>query len=865
MAMQDRLRWQQLTAPDFRPAANLQQTSVDAMNRAFEAAGSTLTGLENTRQRGMDAAAYAQSLQFRDPQAREAAYADGSIYGGFDPAKLSLTNLQRVQADDATMLKGAQDRNTFSNTIAMQEDLAANADLINQVRTMSANGDHAGVVKMLGELQGKVRPQTYASLVQDFQNSMSTGQSTLVGQYNHNVTLQTAEDDKLVNAFLANVGPSLVNNQGLQAAYTQAVAMANAGQLDPRLLPKIRQGLDATYALGADQAGGVLDPATKQLLSAAAPPSVNPGMAPASWTAELSDGDIVSNIGSILGMETKGGADAGAVNPTTGATGLGQFLGSTWVEKLPKYFPQIAAGKTKDQMLALRTDPDLSRAMTAAYAQENAEILRGEGIPVTAEALYAMHHLGPGAGPRFLKAPPNTPLPQILGREALAANPYMMDPRQGGGTVGGLRQNWATKHSNNSPGAVSREQARTTAATNDAVNLGNTQAFAVNSDMVNVVKASSAEELAKTPRQVASELVGESGIFAGYPVEAMESLLKRVMQMRPEGMSGNRVMKASQAAALLAEHGSLRLDEVGWLGKLGGFVSDKLDKPGIHFDGEDAVRQAAGRFFTTEGDFAQMAVQQAARDMQGSAEAQAAAEMQRAAIRAAYQQVAAMPEGPQKNQLMADLIVRDQALQSSVAGQDGYDVNRLRTAQGQAYQPEAPAQPAAARPAPQVNLLDGSPGQAVPDLSAARAAPAEATPGIPPAQQQRFQTLLQNAKGFGESTYADILNRHMRSASAPNLTPSERTNLLAAAEETARKMEALQTERLAKQAAADAQKAAQDRARQAQEAENAPRVEAWLRRRNGEQAPPSPGGTGILAKPTGESVMPWDRYLGTPR
>lgn len=867
MAMQDRLRWQQLTAPDFRPAANLQQTSVDAMNKAFEAAGKTLTDLENSRQQGMDSSAYAQSLQFRDPLKREEAYADGSIYGGFDPAKLSLSNLQRMQADDATMLRGADDRNTFSNTIAKQEDLAANADLINRLNTLSANGDHAGMVKGLAELQGKVRPQTYASLVQDFQSRMTTGQTTLAGQYNHNQTLQNAEDDKLVNAYLANVGPSLVNNQGLQSAYSQAVAMVNAGQMDPRLLPKIRQGLDAMYALSAGQAGGVLDPTTKQLLSAAVPPSVNPGMTPASWTAELSDADIVGNIGSILGMETKGGADAGAVNAGTGATGLGQFLGSTWVEKLPKYFPQIAAGKTKDQMLALRTDPDLSRAMTAAYAQENAQILRDEGIPVTSEALYAMHHLGPGAGPRFLKAAPNTPLTQILSGDALAKNPYMMDPRQGGGTVGGLRQNWASKHSNNVPGTVSREQARTTAATNDAVNLGNNQEFAVNSDMVNVVKASSAEELAKTPRQVASELVGESGIFSGYPVEAMEGLLKRVMQMRPEGMSGNRVMKASQAAALLAEHGSLRLDEVGWLGKLGGFVSDKLDKPGIHFDGEDAVRQAAGRFFTTEGDFAQMAVQQAARNMQGSAEAQAAAEAERANIRAAYQQVAAMPNGPQKNQLLADLAMRDQALQASASSQAGYDVNRLRTASGQAFQPEAPAQSAAARPAPvPVTLLDGSAGQAVPNLAApAPAAAPNPQVGLPPAVQQKARTLIQQASGFGETTYAATLERQMRAAANPRLSAQERANLLNVAQETISKMEALQSDRLAKRATADAREAAQARGRQEREAANAPKVEAWLRRRNGEQVPPSPAGTGVLAPAQSAAPMPWDRYLGSPR
>lgn len=864
MAMQDRLRWQQLTAPDFRPAAALQQTSVDAMNKAFEAAGAILTGLENDRQQGMDSAAYAQSLQFRDPMKREAAYADGSIYGGFNPAKLSLANLQRIQGDDATMLKGAEDRNTFSNTLAKQEDLAANADRINQLQTLAVNGDHAGVVKGLAELQGKVRPQTYASLVQDFQSRMTTGQTTLKGQYDHNQTLQNAEDDKLVNAYLANVGPSLVNNQGLQAAYANAVAMVNAGQLDPRLLPKIRQGLDATYALGAGQAGGVLDPATKQLLSQGVAPTVNPNMGASGWTTELGDQDIAASIGSILGLETKGGADAGAVNSATGATGLGQFLASTWAEKLPKYFPEVAAGKTKEQIQALRTDPELSRAMTAAYAQENAQILRREGIPVTPEALYAMHHLGPGAGPRFLKAPPNTPLTQILSGDALAKNPYMMDPRQGGGTVGGLRQNWATKQERNTPGSVSREQARTTATTNDAVNLGNNQAFAVNSDMVNVIAASTPEQLAKSPRQVASEMVAEGGTFAGYPVEAMESLLKDVMKMRPEGMSGNRVMKASQAAALLAEYGSLRLDEVGLLGKFGGLFSDKADRPGIHFDGKDAVREAAGRYFTTEGDFAQMAVQQAARDMQGSAEAQATAEAQRAAIKAAHQQVAAMPDGPQKRQLLVELAIRDKALQASAADQTGFDVNRLRTAQGQAFQPEATAKPGSAARAPvSVTLLDGSVGEAVPNLSAP--AP-KAQSALPPDTQQKAKALIRQATGYDETGLATTLERQIRSASASNLSAKERESLLKVAQETMAELETLQADRLAKRAiAADAKKAAEDRARRGWGPSGVRWTEPQARTPGRQQAPASPAGTGVLAKPPAAAPMPWDRYLTPPR
>ena len=826
MTMQDRLRWQQLSAPDFRPAAALQQTSVDAMNKAFEAAGTILTGLENSRQKGMDAAAYAQSLQFRDPMKREEAYADGSIYGGYDPAKLSLANLQRMQADDATLLKGAEDRNTFSNTLANQEAWAANADQIGQAYTLSANGDHAGLVKNLAELQGKMRPQAYAALVQDVQNRTTTGQSTLTGQYDHNVTLQNAEDDKRVTAYLANVGPSLVNNQALQAAYANAVAMVNTGKLDPRLLPKIRQGLDATYALGAGQAGGVLDPATKQLLSAAVPPSDTSGMAPASWTA---------------GGSNAGGAVGERNNNRGNIRDIGQFKG------VPGYLG------TDERGFAIFDDDQ--KGVDAGHNQLR-RYMQGKGV--AERPLRTVSDIVPKWAPVGKE---NTP-EQV--RNYIAHVSRRLGVRPGDELTEADIPNLFTamsefENGQRPPGVLSREQARTTAATNDAVNLGNNQAFAVNSDMVNVIAASTPEQLVKTPRQVASEMVAEGGAFAGYPVEAMESLLKDVMKMRPEGMKGNRVMKASQAAALLSEYGSLRIDEVGIGGKLGGLLYDKLGRPGIHFDGEDAVRQAAGRFFTTEGDFAQMAVQQAARDMQGSAEAQAAAETQLAAIRAAYQQVAAMPEGPQKKQLLADLALREQALQASVSGQTGSDVGRLRTAQGQALRPEVPAQAASAKtPSTGVVLLDGSAGQAIPNLSAPNS---QAQAGIPPAMQEKAESLIRQSAGYSEHTPAATLKRQMWEAARPHLSAKDRESILRRAQETMSELEALQADRLAKKAAADAKKAAEDRARQRQRDSGVQRAESWARSPGMQRTSPSSVSTGVLAKPPAAAPMPWDRYL----
>jgi hypothetical protein len=142
-------------------------------------------------------------------------------------------------------------------------------------------------------------------------------------------------------------------------------------------------------------------------------------------------------IDSIIGVES--GGNPNATNPNSSATGLGQFISSTWLDTIKATRPDLAQGKSDAELLALRTDPQLSREMTEAYANQNQAILTKAGVPVTPGSTYLAHFAGPGGAVKVLQADPNAPVESVLGPAAVQANPFLR-----GMTVQGL-QAWADK------------------------------------------------------------------------------------------------------------------------------------------------------------------------------------------------------------------------------------------------------------------------------------------------------------------------------------------------------------------------------------------------------------------------------------
>lgn len=142
-------------------------------------------------------------------------------------------------------------------------------------------------------------------------------------------------------------------------------------------------------------------------------------------------------IDSIIGVES--GGDPNAKNPRSSASGLGQFIDSTWLNTIKSARPDLAQGKSDAELLTLKTDPQLSRQMTEAYAAQNGQILQGAGYDATPGSTYLAHFAGPQGALKVLGSDPTVPVSALLGDAAVKANPFLM-----GMTAGDLRA-WADK------------------------------------------------------------------------------------------------------------------------------------------------------------------------------------------------------------------------------------------------------------------------------------------------------------------------------------------------------------------------------------------------------------------------------------
>ena len=140
----------------------------------------------------------------------------------------------------------------------------------------------------------------------------------------------------------------------------------------------------------------------------------------------------------IIGVES--GGDPNIKARTSSATGLGQFISSTWLDMMNRYKPELVRGRSPAEVLSMRTDPQLSREMTTRYVEENAAKLKASGVEATPRNIYLAHFLGPGAAPAIAKADPNDPISKYVPQSAIAANKSVLE----GKTVGQV-QAWAER------------------------------------------------------------------------------------------------------------------------------------------------------------------------------------------------------------------------------------------------------------------------------------------------------------------------------------------------------------------------------------------------------------------------------------
>lgn len=159
----------------------------------------------------------------------------------------------------------------------------------------------------------------------------------------------------------------------------------------------------------------------------------------------LASDAVESLIGRIITVESAG--NARAQNPLSSATGLGQFIESTWLRMIRSYRPELAGSLDRRAQLDLRFDPDLSRQMVRHLAQENEAYLRVRGHAITPGRLYLAHFLGPAGADVTLRADPSASVLQVMGPAVVSANPFLR-----GYSIADLR-NWAERKMNGASAA----------------------------------------------------------------------------------------------------------------------------------------------------------------------------------------------------------------------------------------------------------------------------------------------------------------------------------------------------------------------------------------------------------------------------
>ncbi|HPD82278.1 MAG TPA: transglycosylase SLT domain-containing protein [Alphaproteobacteria bacterium] len=122
---------------------------------------------------------------------------------------------------------------------------------------------------------------------------------------------------------------------------------------------------------------------------------------------------------------------------TSSATGLFQFIESTWMDMVKKYGEKYGIDTTQNKatLLNLRKDPEIASLMAAEFAQGNQDYLEQTvGGTIGNTELYFAHFMGAGGASAFLSQLKKNPLAtaaDLFPKEALANRGVFYDPKTG--------------------------------------------------------------------------------------------------------------------------------------------------------------------------------------------------------------------------------------------------------------------------------------------------------------------------------------------------------------------------------------------------------------------------------------------------
>ncbi len=138
--------------------------------------------------------------------------------------------------------------------------------------------------------------------------------------------------------------------------------------------------------------------------------------APAGITNAIKTASVKTGV-SFAYLMDKAAAES-SFNPdakakTSSATGLFQFIESTWMDMVDKHGAKhgIDTSQSKSALLNLRKDPAIASVMAAEFAQDNKEYLhQNVGGDIGETEMYFAHFMGAGGATAFLNQLDKNPL-----------------------------------------------------------------------------------------------------------------------------------------------------------------------------------------------------------------------------------------------------------------------------------------------------------------------------------------------------------------------------------------------------------------------------------------------------------------------
>lgn len=275
-------------------------------------------------------------------------------------------------------------------------------------------------------------------------------------------TIAWNKPDPLTMATILGQGSPRLQEAGLELSLAQQQRAADQAQKTVTML-----SADEVKAAGLPPGAYQKDPYGKINLIAkaplfgmpsdvgasASPPASGTQTVPRSAPAgpgPLSDIPLSPQARATIGVES--GGNVNAASSTSSATGPAQFIDSTWINMMQKNAPGLIQGKSREEILAMRSDPEVSGAMVDAYAKENASVLAGAGIEATPENLHFAHTFGGGGAVKMLSADPRAAAANLSSRAAVEANrPLFFEKNGRPRTVAELRQTLGDRFNQNMP------------------------------------------------------------------------------------------------------------------------------------------------------------------------------------------------------------------------------------------------------------------------------------------------------------------------------------------------------------------------------------------------------------------------------